>query len=89
MPFEEEAAEEAAAEEELNSAARVEIRIDGMMCHHCENAIKNALEGLPFVAEASADFETGLAAIALSGEFNEDAVRKAVEAEDYGYLGRV
>ncbi|MBO7372751.1 MAG: heavy metal translocating P-type ATPase [Oscillospiraceae bacterium] len=83
------AAPEAAAEAKENAAARVEIRIDGMMCHHCENAIKNALEQLPFVAEASANFETGLAAVTLSGEFDEDAVRKAVEAEDYGYLGRV
>ena len=81
-------APEAAGEAKENAAARVEIRIDGMMCHHCENAIKNALEQLPFVAEASADFETGLAAVTLSGDFDEDAVRKAVEAEDYGYLGR-
>ena len=80
-------AEEAAEKPETAAAERIEIRIDGMMCHHCENAIKKALEQLPFVAEASANFETGLAEITLSGDFDEEAVRKAVEGEDYGYLG--
>ena len=80
-------AEEAAEKPETAAAERIEIRIDGMMCHHCENAIKKALEQLPFVAEASANFETGLAEITLSGDFDEEAVRKAVEEEDYGYLG--
>ena len=80
-------AEEAAEKPETAAAERIEIRIDGMMCHHCENAIKKALEQLPFVAEASANFETGLAEITLSGDFDEEAVRKAVEEEDYGYQG--
>ena len=39
------------------------------------------------MAEASANFETGLAEVTLSGDFDEEAVRKAVEGEDYGYLG--
>ena len=78
---------EAAEKPETAAAERIEIRIDGMMCHHCENAIKKALEQLPFVAEASANFETGLAEITLSDDFDEEAVRKAVEGEDYGYLG--
>ena len=78
---------EAAEKPDTAAAEHVQIRIDGMMCHHCENAIKKALEQLPFVAEASANFETGLAEITLSGYFDEEAVRKAVEGEDYGYLG--
>ena len=78
---------EASEKPETAAAEHVQIRIDGMMCHHCENAIKKALEQLPFVAEASADFETGLAEVTLSGDFDEEAVRKAVEEEDYGYLG--
>ena len=78
---------EAAEKPETAAAEHVQIRIDGMMCHHCENAIKKALEQLPFVAEASANFETGLAEITLSDDFDEEAVRKAVEGEDYGYLG--
>ena len=73
----------------LATVEHIDIRIDGMMCHHCENAIRKALEQLPFVSEATANFETGIAGITLSGDFEEDAVRKAVEDEDYGYLGRV
>ena len=91
LPAESEAqdqfAGETAEKPETAAAEHVQIRIDGMMCHHCENAIKKALEQLPFVAEASANFETGLAEITLSGDFDEEAVRKAVEGEDYGYLG--
>jgi Cu2+-exporting ATPase len=63
------------------------LRIDGMMCHHCENAVKNALEELDFIEEASADFEAGTAVITLCGEADEEAIRKAVAEEDYEYLG--
>ena len=62
------------------------LHIEGMMCHHCEAAIKKALEKLDFVREATADFEAGTAVITLSGEVDEDAVRKAVEEEDYEYI---
>ena len=81
-----------ARDRDSDSASRdgthwTELRIEGMMCHHCENAIRKALEQLPFVEEADADFETGIARVALSGALDEEAVRRAVEAEDYGYLG--
>ncbi len=66
----------------------ITVRVGGMMCVHCENAVKNALEKLPFVTEAAADHEKGEAVIRLSGPFDEDAVRQAVQSEDYEYLGR-
>ena len=66
---------------------RKTLRIDGMMCHHCENAVKSALEKLDFIEEASADFETGTATVTLCGEADEEAIRKAVAEEDYEYLG--
>ena len=68
-------------------AVRKTLRINGMMCHHCENAVKNALEKLDFVEEASADFEAGTAVITLCGEADEEAIRKAIAEEDYEYLG--
>ena len=68
-------------------AVRKTLRIDGMMCHQCENAVKNALEKLDFVEEASADFEAGTAVITLCGEADEEAIRKAIAEEDYEYLG--
>ena len=65
----------------------VTIRVGGMMCGHCENAVKNALEKLSFVSEAAADHEKGTAVIRLAGPFIESEARQAVEDEDYEYLG--
>jgi len=87
---------EAAAPAEKDSAERTTtaveglqktLRIDGMMCHHCENAVKNALEKLDFIEEAKANFEAGTAVITLCGEADEEAIRKALAEEDYEYLG--
>jgi Cu2+-exporting ATPase len=58
-----------------------------MMCPHCEASVKHALEALPFVSEASASHEAGLVRVVLSGEFDEEAAKKAIEDEDYEYLG--
>ena len=63
------------------------VRIEGMMCEHCERAIKTALESLPFIETAEASHEAGTAIISLSGPLDEAAVKKAVENEDYGYIG--
>ena len=63
------------------------LHIEGMMCHHCEAAIRKALEKLDFIEEATADFEAGTAVITLSGEMDEEAVRRAITEEDYNYLG--
>ena len=82
--------ESAANKEESETAVagtQKTLHIEGMMCHHCEAAIKKALEKLDFVREATADFEAGTAVITLSGEVDEDAVRKAVKEEDYEYIG--
>ena len=83
-------AEKPPVQEKVNmpaAAASTTIRIEGMMCGHCEAAIKKALEALPFVASATASHEAGTAVLILSGPFDEAAVRRAVEAEEYGYLG--
>ena len=69
------------------NAGQKTLHIEGMMCHHCEAAIKKALEKLDFVEEATADFEAGTALVTLSGEMDEEAVRQAIAEEDYNYLG--
>ncbi len=61
----------------------VTIHIEGMMCQHCENAVKHALEALPGVASVEASHEQGVAIVKLSGNADRDAMRRAVEAEDY------
>ena len=63
------------------------IKIEGMMCQHCEANVKKALEALPFVTEATASHEAGTAVVVLSGEADEAALKKAVEDKDYKVLG--
>lgn len=63
------------------------VRIEGMMCEHCEHAIKTALEALGFIGTAQASHEAGTAIITLTGPLDEAAVKKAVEDEDYEFIG--
>ncbi len=63
------------------------VKIEGMMCGHCEKAVKTALEALDFVREAQADHEAGTAVITLRGPLDEEAVKIAVEGAGYIYHG--
>ncbi|MBR6303886.1 MAG: heavy metal translocating P-type ATPase, partial [Lachnospiraceae bacterium] len=65
------------------------VRIDGMMCAHCEKAVKNALEALSFVEEATASHEKKEAVMTLCGEYDEALVKKAIEDADYTYMGEI
>ena len=75
------------AQKELPAPAKATVKIEGMMCEHCEATVKKVLEALPFVAGAEVSHETGTAVLLLSGEPDEQAVQAAVEAEDYTFLG--
>jgi Cu2+-exporting ATPase len=59
------------------------IKIEGMMCSHCEARVKKALEALPGVDEAVASHEAGTAVVTLSAPVDNDAMKKAVEEQDY------
>ncbi len=59
------------------------MRIIGMMCEHCEAAVKGALEKVPGVKEATASHEAGTAKIVLEAEVSDEALTKAVEAIGY------
>ena len=59
------------------------LKIEGMMCGHCEARVKKALEALPGVAQAEVSHETGTAVVQLSGEVSDETLRQAVEAQDY------
>ena len=72
-------------EEEKEMKETVKIR--GMMCEHCENTVRKALEALPGVEKAEVSHETGTAVLSLAGEVDEETVRKAVEDKDYEFLG--
>ncbi len=63
------------------------MRIEGMMCGHCEAAVKRALEALPEVEAAEADHEAGTALVTLRAEVPHSALKQAVEAEGYTVVG--
>ena len=62
------------------------MKIEGMTCGHCEARVKKALEALPEVAEAKVSHEKGTAVVTLKAEVADDALKQAVEAEDYKVL---
>ena len=63
------------------------IKIEGMMCPHCEARVKKALEALPGVTEAVASHEAGTAVVTLSDPVEDEALKKAVEEQDYTVVG--
>ena len=63
------------------------MKIEGMMCGHCEARVKKALEALPEVQAANVSHESGTAVVTLSGTLADEALKKAVEDQDYKVLG--
>ncbi len=63
------------------------LKIEGMMCGHCEARVKKALEALPEVAEAEVSHEAGTAVVTLNSEVENAVLQKAVEDQDYKVLG--
>ena len=63
------------------------MKIEGMMCGHCEARVKKALEALPEVQAANVSHESGTAVVTLSGSLTDEALKKAVEDQDYKVLG--
>lgn len=73
--------------EERSTSMEMTVKIDGMMCPHCEAAVKKALEELPFVEKAEPSHEAKKAVITLAGDFNEAVVKETIEGKGYSYLG--
>ena len=67
-------------------AALRTIKIEGMMCTHCERAVKNALEAIEQVESAEVSWENGTAVVRLSAPVETEMLSKAIEAEDYTVL---
>ncbi len=59
------------------------MKIVGMMCPHCEARVKKVLEGLEQVEEAVVSHVEGTAVLTLSAEISDEALRAAIEAQDY------
>ena len=59
------------------------MKIKGMMCSHCENHVKKALEELNGVEHAEVSAESGTAVVTLTSDIPDDTLRAAVESQDY------
>ena len=62
------------------------MKIEGMMCGHCEARVKKCLEALAEVSEAAVSHETGTAVVTLTAEVADEVLRKTVEDQDYKVL---
>ena len=62
------------------------MKIEGMMCGHCEARVKKCLEALEQVSGAVVSHEAGTAVLTLSAEVSDEELRKTVEAQDYKVL---
>ena len=63
------------------------MKITGMMCPHCEAAVKKALEAIPEVAEAKVSHASGTAVVTLTAPVDDSTLKAAVEAKDYTVTG--
>ena len=63
------------------------IRIEGMMCGHCEATVKKALEALPQVDSAEVSHTAGTAVVTLNADVEDAVLTKAVEDKDYKVTG--
>lgn len=59
------------------------MKIEGMMCGHCEARVKKCLEALPEVKEAVVSHEAGTAVVTLDRDISDDVLKKTVEDQDY------
>lgn len=63
------------------------MKIEGMMCSHCEASVKKALEAIDGVESAEVSHEAGTAIVTMSKEVSNDVLKSAVEAKDYNVTG--
>ena len=63
------------------------MKIEGMMCEHCEARVKKTLEAIPQVDAAEVSHKAGTAVVTLNAEVGDDVLKKAVEDQDYKVLG--
>ena len=75
------------SQESEDSLMQKTMKIEGMMCPHCEAAVKKALEALDGVSEAAVSHEAGTAVVSLSSDVADAVLKEAVEAKDYKVLG--
>ena len=70
-----------------NEAMTKTMKIEGMMCQHCEARVKKTLEGLAQVDSAEVSHAKGTAVVTLNGQVDDSVLKDAVEAQDYKVVG--
>ena len=83
LPKEEEPTIACACACPLEDATRRTLHIEGMMCSHCEASVKKCLEAMDGVEHAEVSHTAGTAIVTLSKEVSNEAMKEAVEKEDY------
>ncbi len=78
-------AEKTKKKEEVKAMERT-LKIEGMMCGHCEARVKKVLEALPQVAEVKVSHVEGTAVVTLSENVENEVLKQTVEAQDYTVL---
>ena len=63
------------------------LKIEGMMCEHCEARVKKTLEAIDGIESAVPDHNANTAVITLSKDVPEEVIKAAVEAQDYKFIG--
>lgn len=63
------------------------MKIEGMMCGHCEARVKKVLEALPEVDSAAVSHTAGTAVLTLNADISNDTLKKVIEDQDYKVLG--
>ncbi|MCI6376431.1 MAG: heavy metal translocating P-type ATPase [Clostridiales bacterium] len=63
------------------------MKIEGMMCGHCEARVKKCLEALPEVTEAVVSHEKGTAVLTLSAPVSDEVLKRTVEEQGYQVIG--
>ncbi len=71
-----------------NKTMEKTLKIEGMMCPHCEMRVKKALEAVPGVAEAVPSHTAGTAVLTLTDDVPFEALKKAVEDQGYEVTGQ-
>ena len=79
--------EREAAERSRKEAAMTKtMKIEGMMCEHCEATVKKVLEKIDGVASADVSHKEGTAVVTLSADVADEKLKEAVEDRDYKVL---
>lgn len=63
------------------------MKIEGMMCMHCEARVRKTLEAIDGVRAAKVSYRDGTAVVTLDKPIDDATLRAAIEAQDYNVLG--